>query len=44
MADEDAFAGAAHSVEIIVLFEALQARENGRVLLGLVLLGAKGVV
>lgn len=44
MADEDALAGAAHAVLGVVLLEALEAGDDGRVLLGLGLLDAEGVV
>ena len=44
VADEDSFAGSAHAVLIIVLFEALEASENGGVFFWLGLFGAEGVV
>lgn len=44
VAHEDALAGAAHAVLVVVLREALQARLHAGVLLGLRLLDAKGVV
>lgn len=42
--DQDPFAGAAHAMLFVVLFEALQAREHRRVFFRLVLFGAEGVV
>ena len=44
MAYEDAFAGSAHTVRDIVFFEALEARENGRIFFWLGLFGAEGVI
>ncbi len=44
MADEDSFAGSAHAVDIIVLFEAFEAREYGWVFFWLGFLGAEGIV
>lgn len=44
VADEDALAGAAHAMLVVVFLQALQAGQDGGVLLGLVLLGAEGVV
>jgi len=44
MANEDAFASASQAMELVMLLEALQAREHRGVFFGLVLLGAKGVV
>ena len=42
--DEDAFAGAAHAVELIVLFETLKAGEDGGIFFGLIFFRAEGVV
>lgn len=44
VADEDAFAGASHAVEVVVLLEALEAGDHGGVLLGLGFFDAEGVV
>lgn len=44
VADEDALAGAAHAMLVVVLFEALQAGQHGGVFFGLGFLGAEGVV
>jgi hypothetical protein len=44
MAHQDALRGTAHTMELIVLLETLQAGENGRILLGLGLLGAEGII
>lgn len=42
--DQDAFAGSAHAMLLVVLFQPLQACEHGRILLWLVLFSPKGVV
>jgi len=44
VADEDSFAGAAHTVLDIVLFETFEARKHRRVFFRLRLFGAEGVV
>lgn len=44
VADEDAFAGAAHTMDIVVLFETLEARQDRGVFFWLRLFGAEGVV
>lgn len=44
VADEDSFAGSAHAMLIIVLFEAFEAREDGGVFFWLRLFGSEGVV
>ena len=44
VADEDTFAGSAHAVLFIVLFEAFEAREDGGVFFWLGLFGAESVV
>ena len=44
MADQDALAGAAHAMNLILLFQAVQSLHNRVVLLGLVLLRTKSVV
>lgn len=44
VADEDAFAGAAHAVVDVVFFEALEAGEDGGVFFWLGFFGAEGVV
>ena len=44
VADEDTFAGSAHAVLFIVLFEAFKAREDRGVFFWLGLFGAEGVV
>lgn len=44
VADEDALAGAPHAVDIVMLFEALETREDGGVFFWLRLLGAECVI
>lgn len=44
VADQDALRGPAHTMELIVLLQALQTGKHGRIFLRLSLLGAKGVV
>jgi hypothetical protein len=44
VADKDALAGPSHTVLDIMLFEALEACENGGVFFRLGLFGAEGVV
>lgn len=44
VADEDGFRGAPHAMLVVVLFEALQAREHRGVFLWLPIFGAEGVV
>lgn len=44
VADQDAFAGSAHAMFVVVLFKTLQSRHHRRVLLGLRLLDAERVV
>lgn len=44
VANEDSFAGSAHTVLFIVLFEAFEAREDGGVFFWLGFFGAEGVV
>jgi hypothetical protein len=44
VANEDTLAGTAHTVELIMLFQALQASWHGGIFLGLSLLGTKSVV
>ena len=44
VADEDAFASAAHAVDIVVLFETLEACKDGGVFFWLGFFGAEGVV
>lgn len=44
VADQDTLAGTADTVELILLFEAVQSLDHRVVLLRLVLLGTKGVV
>ena len=44
VADEDAFAGAAHAVDDVMLLEAFEAREDGGVFFGLGFFRAEGVV
>lgn len=41
---ENALAGAAHAVLLIVFLQALQARKNRRILLGLICFGSERVV
>ena len=44
VADENTFAGSAHTMLDIVFFQALQTGEDGGVFFGLGFFGAKGVV
>lgn len=44
VADEDAFAGPAHAILLVVFLQPLETGEYGGVLFGLVLFGAEGVV
>ena len=44
VADEDAFAGAAHAMLFVVFLQSVETREDGRVFFGLVLFRAEGVV
>ena len=44
MADQNALAGSAHAMSHIMLFQSLQACEHRRILFGLVLFGAEGVI
>ena len=44
VADEHAFAGPAHAMLLVVLFETLESRDHRGIFFWLVLLGAEGVV
>lgn len=44
VADENAFAGAAHAVDFVVFFQTFEACEDGGVFFWLGLFGAEGVV